>query len=224
MLLKFCLATIEVCVFRCADFGWHIFCLWKGIKMEYFFIILCVVVIIVVIVFNLDNKAKKKKDAEKQEKIKKETEFIKKVKESPIVNNWADEISEYIAPFLNEYSYKRMEFHFRGYSKGLEFGVNLQSVWLPNLEEYISQDGNRSIKIYNFCQYGLPDLNSSGNQIELFSVAVADIVADKLNKQGHHVIALSTLAVVDMKGYSVAGRGARFGSIIYIPPKIQGEW
>ena len=30
MLLKFCLATIGVGVFRCADFGWRTFCMLTG--------------------------------------------------------------------------------------------------------------------------------------------------------------------------------------------------
>ena len=34
MLLKFCLATIGVCVFRCADFGWRAFLFMKGERME----------------------------------------------------------------------------------------------------------------------------------------------------------------------------------------------
>ena len=30
VLVKFCLATIGVCVFRCADFGWRTFCMLVG--------------------------------------------------------------------------------------------------------------------------------------------------------------------------------------------------
>ena len=32
MLLKFCLATIGVCVFWCADFGWRTFCILRKQK------------------------------------------------------------------------------------------------------------------------------------------------------------------------------------------------
>ena len=199
--------------------------------MKYYFIVLCVVVILFVIAFILVNKAtkkakekKEKEESEKQEKIKKETEFIKNVKESSIVNNWADEISEYIASFLNDYPYRGIEFHFRGCAENLEFGMNLQSVWSPIFKKFISQDRRRSIKTYIFYQYGLPNLNSSGNQIELFSVAVAEVVADKLKKQGYCVMAGKIEKFVNSEGYRVAGYNSCFGKIICSPPKIQGEW
>ena len=219
----FCVATIGVCFFGVLTSVGTLF-LQKGITMGYIYIAIGIVAVFFVLIFLSSNKAKKREEAEKQEKIKMENEFSKKVKESPTVNNWADGISDFILRYLNEYPYESIEFHFKGYVKALEFGVNLQDIYLPNINDFISQDGKRSISSYNFCQYGLPDLNSSGNQIELFSIAVAELVSERIKKHGYFVEVGKLIRIVDNRGYKVEGCDECFGRIIYNPPKIQGSW
>ena len=95
---------------------------------------------------------------------------------------------------------------------------------MPHLRQKISQEGHHCAKKYDFCQYGLPNLNRGGKQTDLFSMAVAELTAERLNKKGYSVEARRLIRVIDNKGYGVDGMDHTIGRIIYTTPKVQGEW
>ena len=190
------------------------------------FLIILVLIFVIFGICNANATKKEKRKAEEAERAKREREerFIKKVKDTPLVNEWADEIAKYIVLYIEKYPHEDSEFHFRAYQQDFEFGMNLQRIWLPHTKTFISQDAHYCFLEYNFCENGLPDLARTDNQIELFSFAVAEMAADRVNEKGYSVEAKKLMRVVDKNGYYVEGMDDLIGRVVYTCPKVQGKW
>ena len=189
-------------------------------------IILLIIGIIALVVYLKKKKKEERTRAliqeteERKEKAKEEARLnmIEKIKTTQTTARWIEEITNIIFNGISENSHIDIDFDFVAYCQDFDFGFNLRKEYLRHIKKYVDEKGKKSIRCYNFAQYGLPELTN--NKLELFAFAFAEVVREKLDEKGLKLYIQKCPRYIEYED----DHNDYIPKLVYKHPKCEGEW
>lgn len=185
------------------------------------------ILFIVIVSSIVKTRNKKKREAERAAAAAAAAEAkkrkVNKIKNHATIQKWANEITQGLYNIISNSPHYDWEFDFRPYCQDIDVGLNLQNVYLPNLQEHIKQDGHKILFSYNFSANEVPELTFE--ERPLFSKTLAQMVKKLLSEKGVNTSICSKLTTVTQTGsrYEDWDEKAIF-ALTYKRKKVENGW